>query len=224
MKERIAHICAALTAARVFADIGCDHGYMTRYMLDNGLCERAYLSDVSAGSLRKAERLLERYIRAGSCIPVVADGLEGLPEPCDLVLIAGMGGEEIVSILSKFPLPARFVLQPMRNCEKVRRHLLARGARIERDETFSEGTARPKYYELIAGDGTGGDVYSEREFRYGRDNLRGASPAFLPMLREEAAKLAARLCCAAINERDRAALAARLKDIEETIHETERYL
>ena len=128
---RIEVICAHIPKSRVFADIGCDHGYCTQYALAHGLCERAYISDISAACLKKAEELLGAEIAAGRCVPVCADGMDGLPEPPDCVLIAGMGGEEIVSILSRAArLPARFVLQPMKNAEKVRAFLVARGARI----------------------------------------------------------------------------------------------
>ncbi len=225
MKERIAHICSALSPARVFADIGCDHGYMTQYMLRNGLCERAYISDISAGSLKKAETLLSEYVAAGRCIPVVADGLDGIPEPCDLVLIAGMGGEEIVEILKRRPLPPRFVLQPMKNSEKLRRYLVAQGAKIERDYTFSEGTARKKYYDLILGRAEGGDSYTDLEFRYGRDNLGDETPAaFLSMMREEREKLRERSARRGINPSNRAKLKAALKETEEIINEIEKRL
>ena len=225
MKERVAYICSFLPRCRVFADIGCDHGYMTKYMLENQLCERAYISDISAASLRKAERLLANEIAAGRCFPVVGDGLEGLPEPFDLVLIAGMGGEEIVSILEKFPLPQRFVLQPMKNSEKVRRFLVARGARLECDVTFSEERGQRRYYDLISGSAAGGDAYTEREFRYGRDNLNGNSPLpFLNKMQEERDKLRNRLAADGMNAKSRAALTEQFREREEIIDEIQRTL
>ncbi len=224
MTERIAHICAAAVKARVFADVGCDHGYMTQYMLRNGLCERAYISDISAKSLKKAERLLARYIAEGRCIPVVADGLDGLPEPCDFVLIAGLGGEEIVKILRRAYLPSRFLLQPMKNSEKLRRYLVGCGAKIELDHTFSEGEERRKYYDLILGSAEGGDFYTEREFRFGRDNLNGSSPyPFLFQMKEELEKTKARLSLA-LREGSRDALLRRQAELEEVIYEVERSL
>lgn len=225
MNGRIGAVCAALPRADVFADIGCDHGYMTHYMLRNGLCRKAYISDVSSKSLGKAEKLLSRYISAGTCIPVVADGLEGLPEPCDLVLIAGLGGEEIVKILEKSALPARFVLQPMRSSEKLRRFLAERGAHLERDFTFAaENARRTYYYDLIAGSanggdgGDGGDGYSEREFRFGRDNLRGESRAFLRRTEEELEKTRSRLTLAQSGA-SREALEARKTELERILCE-----
>ena len=97
--KRIRAICAELLPCGVFADVGCDHGYCTQYMLENGLCRRAVLSDISAASLAKAEKLLEGYIRAGIAASVCCAGLERVPRDTDEVLIAGMGGDEIADIL-----------------------------------------------------------------------------------------------------------------------------
>ena len=60
--KRIDTLCSLLAPAKVFADVGCDHGYCTEYMLENGLCEKAIFSDVSKGSLAKAEKLLASYV------------------------------------------------------------------------------------------------------------------------------------------------------------------
>ncbi len=224
MRERIAHICSLLPKTGVFADVGCDHGYMAAYMLENGLCERAYISDISAESLRKAETLLKAYIEEGRCVPVVCDGLDGLPRPCDFVLIAGMGGEEIVKILERAYIPPRFLFQPMKNAEKLRRFLVLAGARIERDFTFSERDRRRKYYDIISGTAAVGDVYTEREFRFGRDNLNGNSPyPFLFYAKEELEKTEARL--ALVREgKARAALMQRKRELEEAIDEAQRNL
>ena len=189
MTKRISTICTHLPKAEVFADIGCDHGYCTQYMLENGLCKRAYISDISAESLGKAERLLAPYIAEGRCVSVFADGLDGIPEPCDSVLIAGMGGEEIVHILERVPLPERFVLQPMKNAEKVRAFLISRGAGIEKDFTFEDG----KFYDLIVGRRDGGDEYTDFELLFGRDNLLHPSAEFVKQIRGERDKIRRRL-------------------------------
>ncbi len=220
MKERISNICSLLSKAEVFADVGCDHGYMAEYMLRNGLCGKAYITDISAKSLKKAETLLARYIADGRCIPIVSDGLDGIPEKCDFVLIAGMGGEEIVKILSRAYIPSRFLFQPMKNSEKLRRYLVEKRAKIERDYTFSEGTSSRKYYDLIAGSADGGDTYSEREFRFGRDNLKGCSYPFLLQMQEELEKTEERLSFAD-SEEGRTSLLNRKQELKETIHEVQ---
>ena len=100
MTERLKKLCAQLVPCKRFIDVGCDHGYCTAYMLERRLCERAVIADVSAKSLSKAERLLSRYVSDGLCSSVCCDGLEGIAEEeGDLVLIAGMGGDEILKII-----------------------------------------------------------------------------------------------------------------------------
>ena len=189
MTGRIKEICSNLPVVGCLADVGCDHGYCTKYAFDHHLCERAYISDISAGILEKAQKLLAKEIGAGKCIPCVGDGLQKIGA-CDCVLLAGLGGEEIIRILSERALPAQFVLQPMRNSEKVRAFLLARGAKIERDYTFGDGGY---YYDLITGTGSGGDTYSDYEILFGRENLKRLPEAFLKRLFEEREKTKARM-------------------------------
>ena len=210
MTRRLAEICSRIPRAETFADIGCDHGYCTAYALRNGLCGHAYISDVSAACLGKARALLKEEIASGVCTAVCADGLEGLPELPECVLIAGMGGEEIVRILSARPLPRRFVLQPMKNTPKLRGFLLERGAKICEDVTFFDG----KYYDLLTGEGSGGDAYSEDELVFGRDNLRAPSADFLGKLREERGTLRGALERTAAPQA-KEALLRRLRHLEE---------
>ena len=188
--KRIDTLCSLLTRAETFADVGCDHGYCSEYMLKNELCGKAILSDVSKGSLAKAETLLAPYIRQGKAVSVLGDGFFGVPSDVDEVLIAGMGGSEIVSILSdeKYGfMPKRFVFQPMHDSEKLRRYILENGGYIERDYTFQD----VKFYDVIVGGKreTTGQVlnetpYSDAEYEFGRDNLKEYPAAFTARLKK----------------------------------------
>ncbi|MDE5896603.1 MAG: class I SAM-dependent methyltransferase [Clostridia bacterium] len=185
--KRIREICGCLPRVKVYADVGCDHGYCARYMLEDLKGERVYVTDVSAESLKKAERLLAAHVAEGRCVPVCCDGLSGVPEPCGCVLIAGLGGEEIVHILKQSGLPEKFVLQPMKNAEKVREYLVSQRAKILKDYTFRDG----KFYDLIAGEREGGSEYTDYELRFGRDNLTDPKPDFYDKIKEEQGKLRA---------------------------------
>ena len=180
--KRIDTLCSLLTAVETFADVGCDHGYCSEYMLKNGLCKRAILSDISKGSLAKAESLLAPYIRAGIASSVLGDGFKGVPSDTDEVLIAGMGGSEIVSILSDKKcgfIPKRFVFQPMHDTEKLRRYLVDNGGYIERDFTFEDG----KFYDVLVGGradkGCEKQAYTDGEFEFGKENLALMPTAFV---------------------------------------------
>lgn len=181
---RIEHICALLEKCKTFADVGCDHGYCTRYMLENNLCDLAYISDISGQSLKKAQNLLSEYIKSGRCKSICCDGLQGFETVPEQVLIAGMGGEEIIKILSR-GIPDKFVLQPMKNAPLLRGFLLENGCTITRDDIFKDG----KYYFIIKGEksnNVGGINYSPLETEFGRDSFY--NPVFAEYLKEEIAK------------------------------------
>ena len=115
MKKRLEEIFALLPECETFADVGCDHGYVAKQMLESGKCKKVIISDVSKKCLDKAIALLSNEIEEGRAEAVVSDGFEKVKE-CDLALIAGMGGEEIVGILKRAKtLPLKLVLQPMKN-------------------------------------------------------------------------------------------------------------
>lgn len=187
MTERLKTLCSLLYKVNTFADIGCDHGYCSQYMLDNGLCDRALITDISAECLKKAEILLADYIAVGRCASLRTDGLNGVDRDVNLVLIAGMGGMEIAHILNGPHgfIPSGFVLQPMRDARVVRETLIERGAKIERDFTFYDG----KFYHVVTGRRTGGNrPYTEAELNFGRENIRVLSEDFKNFLRGETEK------------------------------------
>ncbi len=215
--KRIDTLCAHLKGGKLFADVGCDHGYCTEYMLKNGLCERAIFSDVSRGSLAKAEGLLAPYVQAGRAVAVLGDGFFGVPKEADEVLIAGMGGSEIISILADKEhgfLPKRFVLQPMHDSEKLRRYLLENGGYIERDYTFEDG----KFYDLLVGgrreEGQTAQSYTDAEYEFGKENLSKMPTAFVARTKKQIKNIKRYLTQPNLQEESREALLARRARLE----------
>lgn len=167
MTERLEKIYAAIPKAESIADIACDHGYIAKALLDRGKCVKAVVSDISAKSLSKAEKLLEDHVKAGRCQSVVADGFCGLPNT-DVAVIAGVGGELIADMLKKAnELPDCLVLSPMKHREKVCVTLLELGYAIEKDYVFK---AEGQFYDVIVAV-KGKDSLTEEELEFGRTNL-----------------------------------------------------
>ena len=179
--KRLNELCSLLERTDTFADVGCDHGFCSEYMLKSGLCEKVIFSDVSKGSLAKAETLLAPFVAEGRAQGVLGDGFFGVPDTVGEVLIAGMGGSEIISILSDKKhgfMPKRFVFQPMLNADKLRRYILENGGYIERDYTFQDN----KFYDVITGgrlaEGQKPQTYTEAEYEFGKENLQQKPQAF----------------------------------------------
>lgn len=219
LTKRLAAVCGELEKCDTFADVGCDHGYCTLYMLEKGLCRTAQISDISAKSLKKAQALLSAYIADGRVRPVVCDGLAGIDRGTEQVLIAGMGGEEIVKILSDGFLPPKLVLQPMKNAEKVRAFLLGRGYALLRDHTFY---ADKKFYDLIkAVKGGKQEEYNKDMLSFGRENIISPTEDFAKMLERDISRCREWRESAA---EGRAEIDARLKKLEGLYDETCRRL
>jgi tRNA (adenine22-N1)-methyltransferase len=158
-------------------------------MLAKGKCKRVIVSDISQKCLAKAQELLKPFIEQGVAEGVVSDGFEKVPE-CDVALIAGMGGEEICSILDRaFRLPNTLVLQPMKNCDKVRVKALEHGYKFESDSLFESAG---KFYDLMVLT-KGQDSLTEQEILFGRDNVLNSLPPFKKKISIEISKIKERL-------------------------------
>jgi tRNA (adenine22-N1)-methyltransferase len=214
--KRIDTLCSLLAPVKTFADVGCDHGFCTEYMLKNGLCEFAVFSDISKGSLEKAEKLLAPFVAEGRAKSVLGGGFYGVPSTIDEVLIAGMGGAEIIAILSDSKtgfMPKRFVLQPMLNADKVRKFILENGGYIERDFTFQDG----KFYDVIVGGRAGEkqtEPYTDDEYEFGRENLQSKPVAFVKRTEKQLANLEKYLATPNMQEENRKELIQRKKRLQ----------
>lgn len=217
VSKRIKTLCSLLKPARSFADVGCDHGYCSEFVLKSGLCERVIFSDVSKGSLLKAEKLLAPFVAEGKATGVLGDGFFGVPKDTEEVLIAGMGGSEIISILShsRFGfIPKYFVFQPMHDSEKLRKYILENGGYIERDFTFCDG----KFYDVITGGKIqgGGQVcdYSPAELEFGKENLQNRPQDFLLKIRKNLKNTQQYLKIETLGEESKAELLQRKEKLE----------
>ena len=175
LTKRLEKIFSYIPNCSAFADVGCDHGFIAKQVLDKGKANKVIISDVSKKCLSKAETLLCKEINNGRVLAVVSDGFDNLP-PCDCALIAGMGGEEIKSILLKAKhLPESLVLQPMKNTDKVRKTLINLGYCIKTDLVFKDGKI---FYDLIVCK-KGNDFLTDEEIEFGRTNLKERSNDFI---------------------------------------------
>ena len=128
-----------MQGGEVVCDVGTDHGKLPVAALLTGRAQEAIAIDVSALSLNKARLLAEEENVPLRCI--VGDGLTPLHKgECDVVVIAGMGGREIVKILDNAPCVfPRYLLVPHRDAALVRGYLKDHNARITRDIAVKEG-------------------------------------------------------------------------------------
>ena len=163
----------------------------------------------------------EHVLVAFVATAVLGGGFVGVPNTVDQVLIAGMGGGEIVGILSdkKFGfMPKRFVFQPMHDSAKLRKYILENGGYIERDFTFEDG----KFYDVIVGgkaDETHESApYSNDEYEFGRDNLKKRPQAFLKRVKKLLKNMDKYLSVPTLQEQNRIELEKRKEKLQEVLN------
>ena len=125
------------------ADIGCDHGFVTAYLLRQRPELSMIAGDVSEASLAKARILLSQAGLERQVQTICSDGLsvlDGQPQ-MDVILIAGMGGRTILDILrqgEQYIGSAGLILQANTEVPALREGLSSLGIGLKR-EAFPEG-------------------------------------------------------------------------------------
>lgn len=79
-------------------DVGTDHGYVPIYYAQNG-CKRVAASDVRRDPLKSAVAHAREYGVQKKIEFYLTSGVQGIGSGFDTVIIAGMGGETVISIL-----------------------------------------------------------------------------------------------------------------------------
>lgn len=135
------------------ADVGCDHGYLTAYLLRQRDDLRMVASDISKASLAKARMLLDPGLYGRRVRFEEADGLDALHEGenPDCIVMAGMGGRLILEVLTKGREKigsAKLVLQANVDIPLLRQELAKMGIDIIK-ERYAEANGR-QYAVLLA--------------------------------------------------------------------------
>jgi len=176
---RTKEIIKAVEKCDVLADIGCDHGIIPYYLLKNGVCKKAVLTDISKESLEKAKRLIGGKLDAKF---LLGDGLKafaGLDVKIDICLICGMGGMEIKDILSARKASIKkFILQPMKNVTELREFLVSNNFSIEKDYLVFD---KKRFYDIIVVS-QGKCSLTKEQLYFGKDNLEKMPPEFIRYL------------------------------------------
>lgn len=132
LRPRLRCIAEAVPDGARLVDVGTDHACLPVWLLREGRIPYAIASDISPGPLARARRTAEKYGVTARMDFRLCAGLDRVaPGEADAVVVAGMGGETIVSILSAAPWlresGAVLLLQPMTKAEVLRRWLTEHG-------------------------------------------------------------------------------------------------
>ena len=87
----------------VVADIGSDHGKLMIALVEAGIVSKGYAVENKEGPFERLRSNLIRYHVNDKITPLFSDGIKDISRDVETIVIAGMGGTNIVNILKAHP-------------------------------------------------------------------------------------------------------------------------
>lgn len=150
----------------LLADIGCDHGIVSTFVAKNKLAKKVVACDVSAPSLEKA-KLLAQKMQLDNIEFALGDGFCALSQKPDTAIIAGMGADVIVNMLTHPFAKTHLVLQPMKDAELLIDELYKLGFYIDKEIVVKQDR---RFYQVFS-------AYYGKGKPYSIENLEKTSVA-----------------------------------------------
>lgn len=148
LSGRLRMLADMVTPGSRLADVGCDHAFLSIYLVQAGICPSALAMDVRRGPLAGAKQHVEEYGLGDYITLRLSDGLEayGAGE-ADSLVCAGMGGRLMERILGEGMDQAKslgeLILQPQSELPRFRAFLREAGFQVTQERAVREDG---KYY------------------------------------------------------------------------------
>lgn len=148
LSKRLQMLADMVTRGNTVADVGCDHAFLSVYLVQKGISPHVLAMDVREGPLGAAREHIESSGLNTYIETRLSDGLEKLETgEAETLVCAGMGGRLMERILRTHMEKAcsmrELILQPQSELKEFRMFLRREGFQIQAEDTvYEEG----KYY------------------------------------------------------------------------------
>lgn len=151
LSKRMQSVADMIQPCDAVGDIGCDHAFVSIYLVEQRRAKRVIASDVRRGPIAIAKRNIEAMNLPDQIEIRMGDGLDTIvPGEVNAVVLAGMGGMLMIDILERGEEVVtrcdQLVLQPQSDIEKVRRYLVEKGYHLADEQMLIDAG---KYYNLL---------------------------------------------------------------------------
>ena len=159
LSRRMGMLADMVTAGNCVADVGCDHAFLSIYLVQTGKCPKCLAMDVRKGPLSGAKEHIASYGLGEYIETRLSDGLSAYHiEEAQTLVCAGMGGKLMEKILTEGGEKSRsfkeLILQPQSEIPEFRIFLRNAGFLITEEEAVYEDG---KFYFAMKA------VYKEQE-------------------------------------------------------------
>lgn len=151
LSARMQALADMVSKQSVVCDVGCDHGFVSIYLVQQEIATKVYAMDVGKGPLERAKEHIKEYELESYIETRLSDGLNALQVgEADCMICAGMGGKLMMRILKEGEEKARamkeVILQPQSEIALFRAFLRKEGYKVVRENMIYEDG---KYYPMM---------------------------------------------------------------------------
>ena len=151
LSRRLQAVAAIVTAGNRVCDVGCDHGFVPIYLVEQGISPVVLAMDVKSGPLSAAREHIAEHGLEDVIQTRLSNGLHNYSiGESDTLICAGMGGRLMMRILSddrdKTESFRELILQPQSEIEQFRAWLREQGYCITEENMIEEDG---KFYPMM---------------------------------------------------------------------------
>ncbi len=152
----------------IAADIGADHGKLMIALFEGGIISHGYAVENKKGPYNRLVKALTEKGIEDSVVPLFSDGISELPQSVHTVIIAGMGGNNIIDILKKYPAKTQqiqtLIIDAHTAIPKVRKEISNLGFVIADEKMVREDDI---FYEIIKFIRADKAMYGDKDLEFG---------------------------------------------------------
>lgn len=151
LSRRMQAVADMVTTGNRVCDVGCDHGYVSIYLVQAKKAPHVLAMDVNKGPLLRGEAHVKQFGVKDYITLRLSDGLLNYHKgEADTMLAAGMGGRLLMEILDREPEKTadfkELILQPQSELPLFRKYLREKGYRITEENMVLEDE---KFYPMM---------------------------------------------------------------------------
>ena len=180
ISKRLKEIAKYTNGYNLLLDVGSDHGLLPIYAIKNHYVNEAIASDINNKPLIKAKENFAKYE-----LDIKTIVYDGIPKTnSDVIVIAGMGAELVISILEKTLNNAknlkRLILAPNCDYDILRNYIKKDFKIVDEDIVYDKN----HYYEIIVLE-KGHEEYNDIDLLFGPILLKKKTDVFINKYKKE---------------------------------------
>lgn len=218
ISERLRTIAGMVTEGNRLVDVGCDHGYLPVYLMQQKKIPGAIATDVGRGPLERAKEHIAQYGLGQYIETRLCNGLSGIrPGEGETLVIAGMGGPLMERILQEgagtLDSFRELILQPQSDIPHFRHFIMECGFCIIQEEMILEDGKFYPMMKAVPGNDASQSKWTAEEEMFGKHLLDRKDPILRQYLEREL--LIRKKISAQLQTSDSEAVMKRRKEVEE---------